>query len=476
MNDRRSLLGVGLLLAWASGCGAAPPETRTPAPSSIAPQSDQPSAAVAPERAPESSEPQKDNATATVAEALELVARVRGLAVKSVVPGVRMARDALRAEVSRLLTDETPKEAIDGNAECLFALDTVPADFDFAATLAELYSAELAGFYDPKAKHMVLATDLGEDAERMTLYHELVHALQDQHFDLEHAFDWKPESSDQDGALHAVAEGDATSAMTDIYAAASGTPAVQMPVAAFKIDQLLLQASPRLAHVPGIIARSMIVPYVDGLAFVRYLREHAGGWAGVDRALAARPASTEQVLHPEKYLAGEPVIALPPLQAPPGFSEASFRDVVGEQGLRVIFEEWAPAGLAAEGAAGWGGDRIAVFTDGERRVVRWHLVFDRDADARRAFGLFARGAVRPEQATPEPRTVRPFGDRSLAERAARSDRVCQFRPTRGAFAAVRHGRHIGVTLGPYLRANASVTGIGDCATALASAAAIAGAR
>jgi hypothetical protein len=423
------------------------------------------------------SEPAGADADRVVAEALELVGKVRELPAKAPVDGLRMQRPALRAEVERLLLEETPAEALAGNAELLFALDTVPGDFDLRATLGLLYAEQLAGFYDPKAKRMVLAADLGEDAERMTLYHELVHALQDQYFDLGRSLDFRPEQSDVQAALHALAEGDATSAMIAIFAASRGLAAGDLPSAALQLDSLIMQAAPGMTSVPGIIARSLVAPYADGLDFVRYLRQHASGWAGVDRAFRAPPASTEQILHPEKYLAAEAIIALPAPQGPSGFPEASFRDVTGEQGLRLLFEEWAPTREAASAASDWGGDRIALFVDGHRRLVLWHLAFDSEAAARRALVLFARGALRPELSANagDPR-LRAFTPRPEAEAAARAGKLCRQRADRGAFAIVRHGRHLGVTLGPYLRGVTPVRGPDTCSQALAWAQAVAAQR
>lgn len=487
-------LGALVTALALSACAArAEREART----TTAPEASTPAPALASASPAPRAKAQTD-ADLVVAEALTLVARVRELPAKKPVPGLRMQRPELRVEVERLLIDETPREALAGNAELLFALDTVPADFDLEKTISVLYAAELAGFYDPKEHHMVLATDLGRDAETLTLYHELVHALQDQHFDLGKSLTFHPEQSDVLGALHALAEGDATSAMMDIFAAARGVPAKDIPSEALRLNAIVLQASPDLAQVPGVIARSMIAPYADGLDFVRYLRQHRGGFAGVNQAFEKPPLSTEQVLHPEKYLANEAVEALPAPAAPPGFSEGAFRDVMGEQGLRLLFEDWAPESDASSAASDWGGDRIAVFAEGDKRVVLWHLVFDTEVAARRALTLFARGALRPELPG-RPGAVgasggsgaaataggpgkgadvrlRPFIPRREADAALQGGRLCRLRAERGAFAVVRHGRHIGVTLGPYLR-GATVVRAGDtCPQALAWAERVANQR
>jgi hypothetical protein len=385
-----------------------------------------------------------------VASALALVERVRQLPSRKPVPGLRMGRAELRREVERTLSEEAPADLVAGNTELLYALDLVSEGFDLQKALAQLYGAQLAGFYDPDTKRMVLASDLSEDEQALTLYHELVHALQDQHYDLSNALDWKPELSDVQSALQALAEGDAMLAMLDVARTAAGQPPVEFPAGILQLDSLLMQAKPELTDVPGFLVRALISPYADGVRFVSRIRAGSHGWAGVDRAWRERPISTEQILHPDKYLAREPVVPVAAIAAPAGFDGSVFRDVMGELGLRLLFEEWAPSDAAALAATGWGGDRLAIVGDGERRLLLWHLVFDDEASSRRALTLFARGALRPELEAPGA-GARPRTEAATAERATTSDRLCAPRARRGPFAIVRHGRHLGVTLGPYRR-------------------------
>jgi hypothetical protein len=107
---------------------------------------------------------------------------------------------------------------------------------------------------------MVLASDLSKDEQALTLYHELVHALQDQHYDLAGELDWKPEESDRQTALQALAEGDATLAMLDVARAAAGMGPGDFPAEFLQIDALLMQASPKLDSVPGFLVRAMGSP------------------------------------------------------------------------------------------------------------------------------------------------------------------------------------------------------------------------
>jgi hypothetical protein len=212
-----------------------------------------------------------------------------------------------------------------------------------------------------------------------------------------------------------------------------------------------------------VLVRSLLAPYVDGLAFTNALRRR-GGFAAVDEAWRAPPVSTEQLLHTEKFLAHEPPLVVPLPPPPPKNPELHerFHDVMGEQSVRVLLEEWLPAKTAADAAAGWGGDRIAIFADDTRKswAVAWHLRFDDEGSAQRALRAFTRAA---------PLTDRQTARRDLAAPAPTkaSDKVCRTRHSQGPLALVRRGPDLAVTLGPFDRHPGSVGKDPDCATALA---------
>ena len=64
-----------------------------------------------------------------------------------------------------------------------------------------------------------------------------------------------------------------------------------------------------LAEMPDILKDSLLFPYTSGLDLVRSIRT-AGGWPAVASLYADPPASTEQVLHSEKYASHEAPIAV----------------------------------------------------------------------------------------------------------------------------------------------------------------------
>ncbi|MET0794039.1 MAG: hypothetical protein ABW061_21135 [Polyangiaceae bacterium] len=406
-----------------------------------------------------------------MARALSFVSTLRELPATGPVKGRVIARDEMVSRVEHSLDTEIPPAVVHASGEILFALGTVPASFDYRSGLLQVMRSELLGFYEPHDKTMFIAGDVRGQELDATLWHELVHALQDQHYGLEKLLDWSDDAGDWQGAVHALAEGDATSAMIDALFSEKHVRAPDLPESMMDLQNALSAGS--VQGVPPIIKRSVVAPYMDGLAFVNALRRR-GGWSAVAAAWQRLPASTEQILHLEKYDAHEAPEALPALAvSATGPTQAVYSDVYGEQTLRVLFEEWMPAHAAREAAAGWAGDRLTSYSDGALTSVAWRIRYDNEAAALNALHAFARGVLAPEdQVTDASGRLSEFVSAADAERATRTGQVCRERHTRGPFALLRRGRELAVTLGPFRRNAESALSEGDCAAALSWAAAL----
>ena len=318
-------------------------------------------------------------------------AKRAGLAALRPVPGVVLARDALIARVKDHVDREVPPEAIRHEGVELQIFGFVPTSFDYEKVTFELLQAQLAGFYEPADGTMYMAADLNAENADATLSHELVHALQDQHFDLKPHSKYEAGKSDAQTAFSALAEGDATSAMADVMIADArpGATALDLPDELF-VEQVneSVNSGPA-ATAPHIMRTSLVAPYVYGTIFVNALRR-SGGWPAVDATWKAMPTTSEQILHVEKWRAHEPALAVsPPTFAAlgPGWSAVD-EDTSGELGLRLAFEEWMGAG-EAEG----GGGRVGGRSGGAPRERRSRGA--RDARAlRRGSARARRGAIR----------------------------------------------------------------------------------
>ncbi len=398
--------------------------------------------------------------------ALAYVSEIRNLAAKSEVKGRLIGRPEIERFISAELDEETPPDVLAATTALLFGLGTVDADFDYRATIISLMTSQLLGFYDPKRKTFFVGGDLSGDEADVTLWHELVHALQDQHYDLSHLSDFQPDAGDRQSAVHALAEGDATSAMLDAMLKPKGSTALDVPESLLQAQTVLGSA---IVSAPPVLVRSLLAPYMDGLTFTNFLRRR-GGFGAVDDAWRSPPVSTEQLLHPEKYLAREaPLsVALPPPPAhAPDLSER-FHDVMGEQALRLFLEEWLPGRTAAAAASDWGGDRLSAFSDESRQrwAIGWHLRFDTPAAAERAFIAFARAAPMTD------RHAQSGHADDVAKPRPPGDKLCRMRQTQGALALVRRGPDLAVTVGPFVRQGPPVGADPGCTAALAWATSI----
>ena len=438
--------------------GCAPPQK--PAPPPEAPLQSLSAPGPADAGAAEGTQPTADS---VVADALAGVSRMRQLEARGKVKGRSVSRAEMVDYVRKQLKEEIPERVLRAQTELLYVLGTVPADFDYEKSLLELMGSQLAGFYDPKTKAMHLARDLPSLELDATLAHELVHALQDQHYDLEKLIKYREDATDEQSAIHALAEGDATSLMLDHVLIPRGRSAIDVSDDLISMEARgSIEMASDAAGVPSVMKRSVIAPYVDGVVFVHWARRR-GGWPNVDAIWRDPPKTTEQLLHPEKLLAKELAESIAVPEAPAGGpSELIYRDVMGEQSVRILFEEWMPRRAAVEGASDWAGDRVAMFQDGERFALGWHLRYDSEKVAQRGFEAFARGVLRAPDAKPD-----AFVSPEQARAATKPGALCRDRSGAGPFAVMRQGRDLALVAGPYERKAGGPRGSGSCVKALA---------
>jgi hypothetical protein len=303
------------------------------------------------------------------------VARVRGLPLKHPIPNEIVDRAELRARLLKVAAED--KTAAESAAEGL-ALERwglIPPGLNYQAMLVDLLTEQIAGYYDPDTKKLTISRSAGDDPAwaEMVLAHELDHGLQDQAFDL-HRFEDLPDSeADAAAARRALVEGDGIALMIEVMVGRSRAKVDWAnPEIATAIEKGMSapgNGSDDIDKAPLAIREAMLFPYRAGFGFIAALRRHQP-WSAVDAAFARPPRSTEQIIHPERYLADDqpiPIEADAPA-ALPGFAVAH-STVWGELG----FDLWLRShGVdergAAEAAAGWGGDRVIVLArPGERR-------------------------------------------------------------------------------------------------------------
>ncbi|MEO6121216.1 MAG: hypothetical protein ABIW46_09390 [Acidimicrobiales bacterium] len=262
---------------------------------------------------------------------------------------------------------EASKEIEDAQA-VLQAMGLVDTDIDLVEVVDDFAGEAVLGFYDPETDQLVVRGAAATPLVRTTLVHELVHALEDQHFDLD-----RPDLDDEAAsAFQALAEGSAVT-IEDRYIESLSASERR---AADGAESEQGRAIP--TGVPEVVQIAFGFPYVFGPDLVRALLA-AGGQARLDEAFAQPPLSTEQVLEPARYLSGDdprPVAA--PRADRPAFDEGE----IGELFLILMLRAELPERQAREAARGWGGDRYVAWRDAGRTCVRMRFVMDtlRDVD------------------------------------------------------------------------------------------------
>ncbi|MDQ4044827.1 MAG: hypothetical protein M3173_05195, partial [Chloroflexota bacterium] len=325
----------------------------------------------------------------------QIVSDMRGLEQLGPIELTPLTREQLAVELQEDLLEEYPEDEQYADERELLAFGLLDEHIDFGDLYIDLYSEQVAGYYDPETSEMVVVRDATEEAgftpsQEVTYAHEVVHALQDQHFDLDAGvLDREPLSDDQALAVTALIEGDASYfELQYLMENPELLEAFLEEIEATEFDSSVLDAA------PAIISNTLVFPYDQGLTFVEALYEE-GGWERVNQAYEEPPASTEQILHPEKYLAGEEPVEIEVADFTQELGDAWTvfdTNTFGEYQLRVIFGETSMGEEQAErAAAGWGGDTYLVAGTDTEDAILWESAWDTAEDAEefaRAWALY----------------------------------------------------------------------------------------
>jgi hypothetical protein len=298
---------------------------------------------------------------------------LRGLKARADVPEHFMSPAQMKADlVDQTVREYTPEQA-KHDATVLWLLMFIDdPTIDFLELEKEFAGESILGYYDHEKKELFVKNDsatLSPDA-RMTLSHEFVHALQDQHFDL---MQFLPREMEHDRAMarRALVEGDAT---------VSGLLYAHRYMNDRDYDNLFSDENlspPIPGRAPIYLQEAWQFPYLQGTAFILSLAE-PGSFKAIDRVYADPPSSSEQIMHPEKYLEtprDEPLeVTLPPLAEilGPGW-DLKESDTLGEFDLSIMLRENFIE--QPEASEGWGGARYDFYRNGASAVAilgtRW---------------------------------------------------------------------------------------------------------
>ena len=341
-----------------------------------------------------------------VLEIKEDAQKVRGLAPKKDLEVRFLTKEEMRANITKLFEEDVTREEMRQSAIELWLLRLLDSPtIDLYQLQVDLHSDVVLGYYDPEKDELYVLKqgDKISAVARGTIAHEYIHSVQDQHFDLEKLFPEDSVEFDRDMAGRALVEGDAM-ASEGQYIITYYTPD--------EIQDLIREetesaagASDTLEKAPRYIRDTLYFPYIQSGPFIDALKS-AGGFKRVDEALADPPQSTEQILHPEKYLQtprDNPIkVTIPPLTSTLTTLDPGWKYIEGgswgEFDIQLQLKvNGISDDIAEKAAAGWGGAWYDHYQAGEKDVVVLDTQWDTTGDAgefNAALGQSFRGATK----------------------------------------------------------------------------------
>lgn len=258
-----------------------------------------------------------------------------------------------------------------------------PGDPNDSPVLAQLAGGGSKAYYDVARRRILSPGELkvADVAEEGGVAHELMHALQDRQFGLNHLLG----ASDEAIAAQALYEGEAMVVMFGYIADRNNKPAeTAMLKAGGQLARLNVDARASTgpeALLPLLVREQLQFRTLGGARFVSHLFAR-GGFAAIDRMYKDPPTSTEQLLHPDHYLAGDRALPVADPTAPDGWKTIA-TGTLGELGIDALLRNCAGGRDMTRAAEGWGGDRFAVIQAGEQLALLWSTAWDSEPDAAR---------------------------------------------------------------------------------------------
>lgn len=325
------------------------------------------------------------------------VVSLRGLTPRESVPVELLTREELGILLETKLQEDLLQEDIRVEERVLRRLGALSGEASYRDVLVGLYMSEITGLYDEDSDRLYLLDDLPAQSEEPTLAHELFHGIQDQIFGLTMVRPENEHMGDASLAATALIEGDAVGVMID-YQLGGALSFTDIPNFAEYMTTTVVESgiSGEVSTVPRFLAERILFPYIEGLLFVHYLKL-AAGWEIVNQAYLDPPLSTEQILHPERYLERDQPTRLEldvSSMVEAGFV-VTYDQVLGELQWRSLFRhninEVVSERAIGNAAAGWDGDRFFALEDASDRMILISMsVWDSYQDAVEFAGVLRR--------------------------------------------------------------------------------------
>ena len=292
---------------------------------------------------------------------------------------LRRSRAQVRDYVIHKFDDDLPPAELAGAQAAYRLFGLIPDSLDLRRSMVDLLTEQVAGYFDPDSNALYIPTDIDPSQTRLVISHELVHALQHQYLNLDSLVELKGQN-DRRTAAQSILEGQATLAQLLVLMPEQrieSLPNFWDLRTALSAQQ---QGMKVFASAPLWLREYVIFPYLGGAEFVRWFERE---FPGKQPYGALMPISTEQILHPARYAAGDRPDRLAFESSGP--DTVRCEDGLGEFEIRLLLEQYlGDDSTAALVASGWNGDRYRVL-GADADVLVWYTLWDDAAAGTRFF-------------------------------------------------------------------------------------------
>ena len=310
----------------------------------------------------------------SVDELTKFAAEETGLPLRHEVKRTLTTRLAVEKYLNEKFDEDEDAKRMQRGEIVLKKFGLLDRDFDLKPFMLALLKEQIAGYYDSKTKTVYLLDWIDPETQKPVLVHELTHALQDQHTDLEKWNNQTPsdlsrtaaEDNDHlakdefDTARTAALEGQAMAVFIDYSLKPSGRSLVKNPEVLEQMQDQMQGSddSPVLARAPLLLSESLLFPYKDGLSFEQDIWMDKGRKAAFEGVLDRPPASSWEVINPRLYEQGKqpPVLVLPDIHPLLNGRYRSY-DIgqIGQLDLRILAQIFGGEAAARELTPAWDG-------------------------------------------------------------------------------------------------------------------------
>jgi hypothetical protein len=305
------------------------------------------------------------------------VEQAAGLRFTSPPRSAMRSREQVRDYLIAKLDEELPPKRLSGLETAYRLFGLLPDTLQLRPLLLDLYTEQVAGFYDPDSATLFGVEGADRTQLRLVLAHELIHALQGQYLPLDSILDAR-ENNDRLTAAQAILEGQATLASLEVLAPGQAVARNPQFWELYREQVRQQQSSmPVFRRAPLVLREALIFPYLQGAEFMHWWESEGRDSLPYGQRM---PVSTEQVLHPARYARGDAPVAL--AFAPD--SGVVYEDVLGENEIRVILATLAGSDeVQTVVPIGWGGDRFRLYRTPEGEALVWYVVWDDERSGER---------------------------------------------------------------------------------------------